>query len=268
MSKLMDFLYNMRLLDDISGRETAIHRIHPLSKLLTTVFYLTVVVSFGKYEISSLLPFLFYPVLILSLGEVPLVPVLKRIIIVSPLIICIGIFNPVFDNQVFVFQGIQLSMGWISFLSILIRSTFTVAAALLLIATTGMDQLASAMRMLRIPRLFVLQLLLTWRYIAVLMEEVNRTLRAYSLRAPEQKGVRRHVWGTLAGQILLRTFDRAERVYQAMSIRGFTGEYNTGKTFRIRLQDFVFFAGWGTFFVLARMYNIPQLTGLFLTGAF
>jgi len=261
MSNIMNSLYNMRLLDDLARKETSIHRIHPLMKLLTTVTYLIVVVSFGKYEIGRLLPFLFYPVLIFAFAELPLAPILKRVLLVEPLIIGIGILNPIFDHQVIVFGGITLSRGWVTFFSIFLKCGLTVTAALLLIATTGMDKLAAALRALKTPRLLVLQLLLTYRYISVLSEEVATILRAYSLRAPGQKGIHRSVWGSLAGQLILRTFDRAQRVYSAMCLRGFNGEYHTGTGGRLRVWDFLYLTGWILFFAAARIYDLPALIG-------
>jgi cobalt/nickel transport system permease protein len=174
--------------------------------------------------------------------------------------------NPLFDHQVFILGGLTISRGWVTFFSVFLKCGFTVAAALLLIATTGMDSLASALRMLKIPRLFVLQLLLTYRYISVLMEEVARTLRAYSLRAPQQKGVHRSAWGSLAGQIIIRTFERAQRIYQAMCLRGFAGEYNIGDYRKIKASDWAYLAGWVLFFAVARIYNIPVMIGSLLTG--
>lgn len=266
MSNIINSLYNMMFLDDLARKETSIHSIHPLIKLLTTVVYLTVVVSFGRYEISSLLPFVFYPVLIFSSAELPVAPILKRILLVEPFIIGIGILNPLFDHHTVMLGGIAISRGWVTFLSIFIKCGLTVTVSILLIATTGMDRLAAALRMLKIPKIFVLQLLLTYRYISVLIEEVSRMMRAYSLRAPGQKGIKKSVWGSFAGQILLRTFERAQRVYQAMSLRGFTGEYNTGDISKVSFKDFAYFAGWGLFFVIARIYNIPILIGSLFTG--
>jgi len=266
MSKIMDSLYNMRLLDDLAKKETSIHKLHPLVKLLTTVVYLTVVVSFGRYEISSLLPFVFYPVLIFAFAEIPVAPILKRILLVEPFIIGIGILNPLFDNYTVLIGGIAISRGWVTFLAIFIKCGLTVAVSILLIATTGMDKLAAALRMLKIPKIFVLQLLLTYRYISVLIEEVFRMQRSYSLRAPGHKGIHRGVWGSFAGQLILRTFERAQRVYQSMSLRGFTGEYNTGDIARVGLKDFAYLAGWSLFFIIMRIYNVPMLMGLLFTG--
>lgn len=266
MSSIMNSLYNMRLLEDLSCKDTFIHRLHPLVKLLTTVAYLTVVVSFGRYEISRLLTFVFYPVFIFALAEIPTVPIFKRILIIEPLIIGIGILNPIFDHQLVTFCGVEFSRGWVILFSIIVKSGLTVTSALLLVATTGMDKLAEAMRMLKIPKIFVMQLLLTYRYITVMIEEVARALRAYSLRAPNQRGIHRSVWGPLTGQLLLRTFDRAQRIYQSMCLRGYTGEYNTGSQSRINLYDLLYLAIWCLFFIIIRIYNIPLIIGSLLTG--
>lgn len=261
MSGIMNSLYNMRHLDDMSRRETSIHRIHPLIKLVTTIAFLIVVVSFGRYEIGRLLPLFFYPVIVITFAELPTVPILKRILIVEPLIIGIGILNPIFEQQTFVLGGLTLSIGWITFLSIIFKSSLTIAAALLLIATTGMDRLAAALRILKVPKIFVLQILLTYRYISVLMEEAERMLRAYKLRSPKQKGINIRVWGSFAGQLVLRTFDRAQHVYQAMCTRGFTGEYNTGEYIKIKGRDVIYLTAWLLFFAVVRVFDIPMLIG-------
>ena len=266
MANAITSLYDMKLLDDLARKDTLIHRLHPLVKLLTTLVYLSMVVSFGRYEIGSLLPFVFYPVLIFILAELPVVTILKRIFLVESFIIGIGILNILFDQHTIVLGGIVISRGWVTFLSIFIKSGLTVLASILLIATTGMDRLAVALRMLKIPKIFVLQLLLTYRYITVLIEEVSGMMRAYSMRAPGQKGIHRSAWGSFAGQLILRTFDRAQRVYQAMILRGFTGEYNTGDVAKISFKDFAYLAGWSLFFIIGRIFNIPMLIGLLVTG--
>ena len=266
MANVVSSLYNMRQLEELAGKETSIHRMHPLVKLITTLAFLATVISFGRHEIGRLIPFFFYPVILFAFAELPAAPILKRILMLEPLIIGIGIANPLFEKQTFVLGGLELSIGWMTFLSIFIKCGLTVAAALLLIATTGMDRLAAALRMLKVPKIFVLQLMLTYRYISVLAEEVARMLKAYALRAPKQKGIHRSVWGSFAGQLILRTFDRAQRVYQAMCIRGFTGEYNTGEHKKIKTVDLVYLSGWLLFFAAIRIFDIPVLIGSLLTG--
>jgi len=266
MPDITALIYNLRLLDDLARQDTRIHRIHPLAQLLTTIAFITVVISFGRYEIGHLLPLLFYPILIFSLGEIPVLPLLKRLLIVSPLIIGIGILNPLFDQQPITIASVTLARGWLTFLVLCLKGGLTVIAALLLIATTGMDNLAAALRQLKVPKILVIQLQLTYRYLIVLTEELARILRAYSLRAPGQRGIHWRTWGSLTGQLLLRTYDRAQRVYEAMCLRGFTGEYHTGQYRRFTVQDCTYWGVWVSFFIVVKIYHVPMLIGTWITG--
>lgn len=242
-------------MDDLARKNTSIHRLHPISKLLATIVYVIAVVSFDRYEIIGLLPFVFYPLILILLAELPVVPILKRLLMVEPLIIGIGILNPLFDPK-----------GWITFASIMIKSGLTVTACLVLVSTTGLDKIAQALRTLKVPGIFVLQLLLTFRYLSVLIEELTRMVRAYTLRAPQQKGVRLKDGGSFAGQLLLRSLDRAERVYEAMKLRGFHGEYHAYGNSKITRKDLLYLMAWSLFFIAARTYNIPAFLGLLFEG--
>lgn len=266
MPSMSDALFHMRLLEDLAGKRTFVHRLHPLAKLLTAVIYITAVVSFNRFEVIQLFPFFLYPVLLLSLAELPAGPVLKRVLFVEPMIIGIGILNPLLDHSHVQVAGFSMSGGWLTFLSLVVKSSLTVSAGVLLVATTGMEPLAAALRMLRVPRIFVLQLLLTWRYISVLIEEVLRMQRAHSLRAPGQRGIHPAQWGAFAGQLLLRTFDRAQRVHESMLLRGFDGEYRPGGIRRLNAMDALWLTGWSGFFLLARLVDLPSSIGRLMTG--
>jgi len=256
MSQIANTFYNLRILDEMARKKSLIHDIHPAIKVIVTAVFLVAVVSFERHEIIRLIPFLLYPVLIIVLSDLDFLPIFKRILLIEPLILGIGILNPIFEPVT----------GWMTFASIIIKSNLTVTAALLLFATTGMENLGYALRVFKIPKVFVLQLQLTYRYISVLLEEFSITTRAYSLRAPGHKGIKISSWGPLIGQILLRTFDRATRVYQAMSLRGFEGEYNTGLAKRVSVKDFVYLFCWVGFIVIAVIFNIPLMLGNIFMG--
>jgi len=268
LATIQESIYDLRLLDELARDSNPINDLHPLVKLITTAVFLVVVVSYDRYQVSGLLPLLLYPVVMYALSSLPLSQVLKPIVWVMPLLIGIGIFNPLFDPNQVDLLGWTVSAGWLSFLSILLKGILTVAAAILLIATTGMERLGWVLRMLRVPRLLVLQLLLTYRYIGVLGEELARMLRAYSLRDPGQNGIKVGAWGSFAGNLLLRSFDRAQRIYAAMVLRGFDGDYHIGRIRPATGQDVAFMVGWTLFFVGARVVDIPIWLGLLLVGGF
>ena len=207
-----------------------------------------------------------YPVIVIALGDIPLKPILAGLAIAAPLVIGVGVFNPFFDRtMVLTVQGIGISAGMVSFVSLLMKCGLTVTAALLLLATTGMNKIAAALQKLHIPQIFIIQLLLTYRYISVLMGETSRIYNAYSLRAPYQRGIDRKVWGSLIGSLLLRTYDRAIRLYQSMKLRGFENQYYGVNLDRIRKVDMVYLLGWIAFLAITKFINIPMVLGLLIT---
>jgi cobalt/nickel transport system permease protein len=266
MSNIINAIYNIRQFDELAGRDSFIHRLHPLAKLLSTLVYTVLLVSYDKYATIALLPLVFFPVFVAAAAKIPVDPLLKRLLYIEPMIVGIGLLNPLFDQGTVNYLGYTMSSGWLIFWSIFLKGTLAVTSALLLIATTGMDGVALSLRKLKVPRIFVLQMILTYRYISVLLEEAARTVQAYALRAFSSQGLKREVWGPLLGQILLRTVDRAQRVYDAMCLRGFRGEYHTGKGPGVGWIDIMYVSTWGAFFALSRMINLPLWLGNVMTG--
>jgi len=129
-----------------------------------------------------------------------------------------------------------------------------------------MNRIAAALRRLHVPQIFIMQLLLTYRYISVLMGEASRMYNAYTLRAPNQKGISRNVWGSLIGLLLLRTYDRAIRLYQAMKLRGFGNQYYGVSIDKLNKIDIIYLFAWTAFFLTAKFINISTLLGLLVTG--
>ena len=254
-------------LDELAFKDTEIHRLNPCIKIVTTAIFLIVVASFSKYDLISLFPLLLYPLALITQASLPFSVLTKRILLTLPFVLFIGIFNPVLDHTPgFQIGSFVISNGWISFFSILLRFVLAVASALILIATTGMNSLCSALLKMHVPKVFVIQLLFMYRYLYVLLEELSRTLLAYSLRSSQEKNLQFRTWGSLLGQLLFRTIDRAQRIYQAMLCRGFDGEIRLLRYNALTKKDILFCLGWSIFFLAARSYNIPQWLGTILTG--
>lgn len=267
MAKLDTALFDIGRLDALAEQDTPLHRLDPRIKLLTTLIFILTVVSFQKYEISGLAPLALYPVILVALGNLPIGYLLKKMLLVAPFAFFMGIFNPILDREILMRLGtLEISGGWISFASIMIRFTLTVAAALILIALTGMNGICLAMGRLGAPRVFTVQLLFLYRYIFVLTEEAARLVRAQSLRSFNARGRSMRLFGYMIGQLLLRTLDRAQRIHQAMLCRGFDGEIRVRRPLAVRRTDVAFILAWSGFFAVARLYNLPQLLGGALTG--
>lgn len=269
MSKIGNAIHEIHHMDFIAERDQWVNHIHPLIKFVLTIVYISVVVSFNKYDILGLAGMIVYPLALFILADLSFLDSLKRMKIVLPLVCFIGIFNPFFDRIPVEIFGIHMTAGVLSMVTLMMKGILTVLASYLLIATTSMEKLCYAFRLLHVPKIMVTQIMLTYRYVTVLLEEVNRVTQAYALRAPNQKGVHFKVWGSLAGQLLLRSMDRAGIVYESMLLRGYNGSFSyVGEKIRWRWQDVVYLLFWCIIFALFRKIPVLVVVGNLAGGLF
>lgn len=266
MAKIESAFRDLSHLDALAARDSIIARLDPRVKVLTAAVFVLCVVSFDKYVIAAMLPFALFLSLIMGLGGIPAHFILKKLVLVSPFALLLGMFNPFLDQQTLLYLGpIPLSGGWLSFLSILLRFCLTVGAMLILIATTGFNGVCMAMEKMGMPKIFAVQLLLLYRYIFVLMDEGQRMYRARALRSFQGRGTDMKTFGHLIGGLLLRTLDRGQRIHLAMLCRGFDGTIRIRQTLRLTARDIVVFLAGAMLLIVMRRFNIALLLGNFIT---
>lgn len=269
MAGIDSTIFDIGALDTLAQGDTAVHRLDPRAKLVTCLAFIVCVASFDKYTISALLPFLIFPVVLAGRAGLPFGFLAKRLLVVAPFAIFIGIFNPFFDRAILFHLGpLAISGGWVSFASILLRFVLTIGIALILIATTSFPGVCMALEGIGAPRVFAVQLLLLYRYLFVLINEAMRMVRARALRSFHGRGLGMKIFGQMVGQLLLRTLDRAQRVHLAMLCRGFNGEIRSLRRLHIGRAELLFTGGWTALFVLLRLVNLPQLLGSWVTELF
>ncbi|MCX6995523.1 MAG: cobalt ECF transporter T component CbiQ [Kiritimatiellaeota bacterium] len=254
-------------MDELGRMDTPVHRLDARAKAVVTLAFIGVVMSFPRYALSALTPFLLYPVAILAVGQIPARHILKKILVAAPFALAIGIFNPFMDRQpVAALGSLVITGGWVSFASILFRFVLTVGAALALVACTGMYRLGAGLEQLGVPRVFVMQLLFLYRYLFVVADQSVKTLRGVELRSAGARALRPRVYGSLIGQLLLRSLDRAERVYRAMVARGFDGALRVPRPSSFCWTDWGFVGACLVFFAAARAWNLAAACGRLLTA--
>jgi len=110
--------------------------------------------------------------------------------------------------------------GWI-FAAVLLRSTLSLMTMLLLSQTTPFVEILRVLRRLRVPPMLVTTLALMYRYLHVFARELERMRRARASRTFQTRRPGRwHAAAMLAGQLFVRSTERAERIYAAMCSRG------------------------------------------------
>jgi cobalt/nickel transport system permease protein len=148
---------------------------------------------------------------------------------------------------------IPVTGGVISMLSLMLKGLFSVLSAYILIATTSIEEICYALRIIHVPKIIVIVIMLIYRYFGLMGAEADRITTAYMLRAPKQKGIHYSAWGSLVGQWLLRSMDRASAVYESMTLRGFNGDFRVKRKI-VSARDFLYPFIWIVLFILLRHF--------------
>ena len=160
-----------------------------------------------------------------------------------PLVVFVAVFLP------FVRGGEQIQLGplWLSeaglaaFATVSIKAVLGTVSAIMLGATTSFPSTLRALEALRVPRLFVLIAGFVYRYLFVVVDEVQRMRAALAARGYRPRSaLQSAAVGRVATALFLRTHARGERVYLAMLSRGYAGSVPALESLRFRGADIVF----------------------------
>ena len=262
MDKLSHAQAELREMDALAAESSPLHRLHPLCKLLVTVVYIVTLVSFPKYALFPLIVMALYPVVLFQIAGIPLRLCFHKLRFILPLVCAVGLVNPFLDRTpLFLLGSLTVTGGVVSMLTLMGKGIFALTASFLLIATTPIDTLCAALRKLHVPALLTTLLLLTYRDIGLMLDEVSVMSQAYALRAPGQTGIHISAWGSFLGQLLLRSIDRAGELYHAMLLRGFQGNFFYAEVPTCRVSGIVFTLISIAAILCARFVDITGLLG-------
>lgn len=196
-------------LDRYSRLDSPVHRVRAGVKVFAA---LTIVIA------TALVPIRFrgffvavvaFLLLVAGASRIPPKFILRRLVLLEPFVLGIGLLMLLEPD------------GRRHFLVFALRSTVCLLTMTLLSNTTPFSEVLGALKAARCPALMVTLLALTYRYLFVLVDETERMQRARLSRTFTRS--RSLTWrrtGSLAGQLFVRTSERADRVFAAMCARG------------------------------------------------
>ena len=241
-------------LDSYHDAGTFVHRLDPRVKFLAVLLYIVgVAVTQPPHWWAYLAFFVLIAALALS-SRTPIGYLVKRSLIVEPFVFFVAVFVPFFHPGGTLGQlslgGWHITVyreGTFIFLGIMVKAWLSIVALLLLSATTRLTDLLHGLERLRLPRVMVMILSFMYRYIFVLVEEVGRLRTARDSRG-YGGGSHRHrirTVGTMTGTLFIRSYERGERIYNAMLSRGYDGRLRSVRHLALGAADVVFLAGSG-----------------------
>jgi cobalt/nickel transport system permease protein len=128
-----------------------------------------------------------------------------------------------------------LVLGSVAFKAFLCLCTVNI-----LVLTTAIPDLLQALVTLKTPPLLVAILASMYRYLAVLIAEFNSMRRAAIARnLMSSPRWQRLLVGHMIGALFVRTYERGDRIYQAMLSRGYTGSLPSVQVPQSKLKDYL-----------------------------
>jgi cobalt/nickel transport system permease protein len=128
--------------------------------------------------------------------------------------------------------------GAITFVS---RVAASVSFAVLFTLTTRWGEVFSGLRALFVPRIFVMTLSMTERYLFVFLRLIQDMYRARKSRTirPLPAAMERNWTASRIGVTFKKSLDMSEDIYNAMLSRGFHGEFRSVGRFRTNFIDYL-----------------------------
>lgn len=239
--------------DRYHATDSFIHRLDPRVKVVTTAAFIlsNALLPDGAWA-AFVLAWLFL-LFVNVLSNLGITFTFKRSFVALPFaLVAVTVLFSIPGNPLasfrFLFWDLTITdMGLLRFESILVRSWLSVQMAILLVATARFPEIIHALEHLRVPMILTTIIAFLYRYLFVLVDEVFRLLRAREARSAAAAGIRSGgsvawragVAGNMAGQLFLRSYERSDRVYNAMLARGYTGHLNTINPHEMKRADYV-----------------------------
>ncbi len=221
------------------------HRLDPRGKIVVAGLFAVLIAVSKSY--TATLTGLALALLCLGLARLPLKKVAARLLVVNSFIFFLWIVLPLTYPGEVVWRLGPLAVtkpGLIFTGLITLKSNAIIIALIALVATVPIVTLGQAMHDLRLPDKLCHLLLFTYRYLYVFEQEFRRLVLAMKIRGfqPRTNLHTYRSYAYLAAMLLVRSYDRADRVFQAMLCRGFHGAFYSLRTFSWQRRDWVFVA--------------------------
>jgi len=239
--------------DRYHDTESFIHHLDPRVKVVVTIAFIlsNALLPDGAW-LAFGLAWLFL-LLVNALSRLGLMFTFKRSFVALPFaLVAITVLFSIPGEPISTFHFLMwkltiTDMGLLRFMSILVRSWLSVQMAIMLVAVARFPDIVHALEHLRVPSILTTIIAFLYRYLFVLVDEVFRLLRAREARSAAAAGSksggsvawRARVAGNMAGQLFLRSYERSDRVYNAMLARGYAGHLMTINPHELRNIDYL-----------------------------
>jgi cobalt/nickel transport system permease protein len=229
-----------------NNRHTSLIRtLDPRFRIVAAAVFSVVVVLSERFAVLGVA--LAASLVAIALARIPVRGILARLADLNAFVLLLVAFLPPFVPGEPVFSVWRISFsaeGFRMAFLIALRANAIMVMAFSLLTTMEPAHLGAALSRLGCPAKLAHVLLFMVRYIEVIHREYHRLSTAMMLRAFRPR-LDRHTlktYGYLVGLLLIRSFERSDRIVEAMKCRGFRGRFYVVRRMRVARGDIAFAA--------------------------
>ncbi len=218
-----------------------VHHLAPEAKVLAAFLFVLSVAITPREAVWGFAAYALIVATVVGASRVPPRFVLARLLAILPFVV-FALFLPfIGEGKDVEVLGVMVSGdGLWAMWNILAKATLGATASILLAATTETPDILKALNRLRVPAVITGIASFMIRYLEVVAGELGRMRTAMTARGydPSWLGQARPI-ASSAGTLFVRSYERGERVYEAMLARGYTGEMPTVRGAAATRRDWI-----------------------------
>ena len=228
--------------EKFSEGDSLLHKLDPRVKIIVALLFSVIVAVNDKY--TSLIGALFFAIVAVILARLRTREVISRLLVVNSFIFLLWLMLPFTfpGKNIYTLGSLNISQEGIKYaLLITIKSNSIILVGIALLSTSSIFNLVHALRHLYLPDKLTQLFFFTYRYTQTIHSEyirLNNALRIRGFKAQTNFHTYR-TYAYLVGMMLVRSYDRSKRVYDAMLCRGFKGKLWTLNHFVFKKSDFI-----------------------------
>lgn len=252
-------LQNDLLAERFASRQGLLQGIDPRVKLLSILLFM--IITGAAKSFATLIVLCIVSVMLVKLSRLGVFSYMKRVWLILPLFLLVlsmpAATNLIIEGRplMYLYKGLDLKIlfarlpqelylsaeGIRAIVKMSLRIGVSISFGYLLVMTTRWSQLTKALAVLRVPKLAITILDMTYRYVFVLSRVSIEMFEARTLRTVgkiKNKDNRRFVANSIA-YLFVKASYMSEEVYDSMLCRGYTGEPVSLTGFRLTRNDYI-----------------------------
>ncbi len=247
-----------------------IGELDPRCKIISLLFLAFAAVF--TYHFRVLFGFFLISATLFAFSRLPFRSFFRRILPVVFFVLILAVIMPITvpaqsNDIVVTFEHVNLLKINLSTFRLVFKVFFKAFIVLLLmpvlLETSPYPTTIMAMKRLGLPESVAQMLILSYRYIFVFRDEAARMLRSMKLRGFRLKTslATLATIGNFLGLLFVRSYERTQRIYEAMVAKGYRGTFPILASFKVRKMDVVFLVGISTLVALGLIIDNFVLLG-------